>query len=310
MYPSLAKIRSFIAVAEHASFRRASEDLHLSQPTLSTHVRDLEIGLGVSLLSRTTRNVRMTAAGEQFLIRAKRAISELQSVMLDLKDDVALRRGRVTVACLPTIASSSLPAVLALFARQHPGVNVEVLDEVADTLYQRVVNRQADLGIGPAPPRKQDLEFTPIVDDHFRAVFPSDHPFAGRKTVKLAELASGPFLTLAPHTNVRTILERAFADSGFVLDPVHEFCHHYTLGGMVEAGLGVTALPSMSLSILGHPRLMSAPIVEPNIIRVIGVLRRRGDELSPAAAAFLGAVWAAFSTVPPSRKKKGARAKT
>jgi LysR family transcriptional regulator, carnitine catabolism transcriptional activator len=310
MYLNLAKIRSFIAVAEHASFRRASEDLRLSQPALSTHVRDLEIELGVALLSRTTRSVRLTAAGEHFLIRAKRAISELQSVVLDLRDEVALRRGRVTIACLPTIASSSLPSVLAAFSRQHPGVHVEVLDEVADSLYQRVVNREADLGIGPAPPRKQDIEFTPIVDDHFRAVFPSDHAFARRKTVRLAELTKYPFLTLAPHTNVRSILERAFADSGFPLDPIHVFCHHYTLGGMVEAGLGITALPSMSLSILGHPRLMSARIVEPEVIRVIGVLRRRRDELSPAAAAFLNAVWEAFSKIPPNRSKSRARAKT
>jgi len=302
MYPSLAKIRSFIAVAEHASFRRASEDLLLSQPALSTHIRDLEADLGVVLLSRTTRSVRLTSAGEHFLIRAKRVVSELQSVMLELKDQAALRRGRVTVACLPTVASSSLPAALATFTREHPGVQVEVLDEVADVLYQRVVSRQADIGIGPAQPKKQDLEFVPIVDDHFRAVFPSDHAFAGRKTVKLAELTKYPFLTLAAHTNVRSILDRAFEDAGHVVDPKYSFCHHYTLGGMVEAGLGITALPSMSLSILGHPRLMSARIVDPLVMRVIGVLRRPNEELSPAATAFLRVVWDVFRKLSPQRR--------
>jgi DNA-binding transcriptional LysR family regulator len=299
MYPSLTKIRSFIAVAEHASFRRAAEDMLLSQPALSTHVRDLEAELGVALLSRTTRSVRLTSAGEHFLIRAKRVVSELQSVMLELKDQAALRRGRVTIACLPTIASSSLPAVLAAFARRHPGVHVEVLDEVADVLYQRVLSGQADVGIGPEQPRKKDLKFTAMVDDHFRAVFRSDHAFAGRKTVKLAELVKHPFLTLASHTNVRSILDRAFQDAGFELDPKYVFCHHYTLGGMVEAGLGITALPSMSLSILGHPRLMSARVVEPQVTRVIGVLRRPNDTLSPAATAFLAAVWEVFRKVAP-----------
>ncbi len=303
MYPSLNKIRSFISVAEHSSFRRASEELLLSQPALSTHVRDLEAELGVVLLSRTTRSIRLTAAGEHFLIRAKRIVSELQSVMLELKDQAELRRGRVTIACLPTIASSSLPAVLATFARHHPGVHVEVLDEVADVLYQRVLSGEADVGIGPAQPHKQDLEFIAMVDDHFRAVFPSDHAFAGRKTVKLAELVKHPFLTLASHTNVRSILDRAFEDSGHVVDPKYVFCHHYTLGGMVEAGLGITALPSMSLSILGHPRLMSARIVEPQVTRVIGVLRRRNDVLSPAATAFLAAVWEVFRKVSPRRKQ-------
>jgi DNA-binding transcriptional LysR family regulator len=87
-----------------------------------------------------------------------------------------------------------------------------------------------------------------------------------------------------------------------VVDPNYVFCHHYTLGGMVEAGLGITALPSMSLSILGHPRLMSARIVEPQVTRVIGVLRRRNDTLSPAATAFLAAVWEVFRKVSPRRK--------
>jgi DNA-binding transcriptional LysR family regulator len=303
MYPSLTKIRSFIAVAEHSSFRRASEELLLSQPALSTHVSDLESELGVILLSRTTRSIRLTAAGEHFLIRAKRIVSELHSVMLELKDQAQLRRGRVTIACLPTIASSSLPAVLATFARNHPGVHVEVLDEVADVLYQRVLSGQADVGIGPAQPHKQDLEFLAMVDDHFRAVFPSDHAFAGRKTIKLAELVKYPFLTLASHTNVRSILDRAFQDSGHAVDPKYVFCHHYTLGGMVEAGLGITALPSMSLSILGHPRLMSARIVDPQVTRTIGVLRRHNDTLSPAATAFLAAVWEVFRKVSPRRKQ-------
>ena len=288
---SLAKIRSFIAVAEHGSFRKASTHVHLSQPALSTHVRDLEQSLGIALLSRTTRSVRLTPAGEQFLIRARRAISELQSVVLELEDQAALRRGRVTVACVPTIASSSLPSVLAAFARRFPAIHVQLLDEVADTIYQRVRSGAADFGIGPEPRATGEIAFEPLVDDHFVAVFPRDHKLARRRNVRLRELAAYPFLSLAAGTNVRDILDRAFSAQGFALNPVYDVCHHYTLGGMVQAGLGISALPSMSLSILGHPGLKTARIVDPEVIRVIGVLRRPGELPTPAAAEFMNTLW-------------------
>lgn len=294
IYPSLAKIRSFIAAAEHASFRKASEELHLSQPALSAHVRDLERGLGVSLLSRTTRSVRLTPEGRDFLVRSKRALAELEAAVLDLQDQAALRRGRVTVACVPTIASSRLPMVLARFAAAYPAIRVHILDEVAETLYRRVIDRDADFGIGPAPGRQRDLSFAKLVEDHFIAVFRRDHKLAGRRTVALDELIRFPFLALTPGVNVRVVLERAFAERGHVVDPVYEVSHHYTLGGLVEAGLGVTALPSMSLSLLGHPWLDSARIVDPEITRDIGILRRRDDAPTPAASAFLKVVSEVF----------------
>jgi LysR family carnitine catabolism transcriptional activator len=301
MYPSLTKIRSFIAVAEHGSFRRASEEMLLSQPALSTHIRDLEAELGVVLLSRTTRSVRLTAAGAHFLISAKRLVSELRTVVMELKDQAMLQRGRVTVACLPSFASATLPAVLARFSRHYPGVHVEVLDEVVDIVHERVLSGQADVGIGPQP-QKQDLEFFPMIEDHFRVVFPGNHAFAGRKSVKLAEVVQHPFLTIASHKNVRNVLDRALQQAGLVLEPKYIFRHHFTLGGMVEAGLGITVLPSIAMSILGHPGLMSARLVAPEISRAFGVLRRRNDTLSPAAAAFVDELWAVLQTAAPGRK--------
>ena len=290
MYPNINKMRSFIAVAEHGSFRKAAEALNLSQPALSAHVRDLEDGIGVSLLSRTTRSVRLTREGEHFLVRSKRALYEIQSAVRELQDEAALRRGRITVACVPTIASSMLPHALARLAERYPEIRVHILDEVAESLYQRLLNRDADLGIGPAPPRSSDITFETLTNDHFIAVYPRKHALAKRKTVTLEDLARFPFLALAPRTNVRTILDRAFAEAGHALDPVYEVSHHYTLGGMVEAGLGVTALPSMSLSMIGHPLLESARIVEPEITRDIGLLRRRDEAATPAAREFLRVV--------------------
>lgn len=295
IYPSIIKIRSFVAVAENASFRKASEMLNLSQPAISAHIRNLEALLGVPLLSRTTRSVRVTREGEHFLNRAKRALSELESVSLELREEAALRRGRVTVTCIPTVAFSILPTVLAVFSQRYVGIKVRVLDEISTAGAKRVLSLEADFGIGPRPPENLDLSFDTLVRDNFIAVFPNNHELASRRTVRIKDLAKYPLLMLAPHTNVREVLDDAFAAAGQALEPLYEPCHPYTIGAMVEAGLGVTALPSMSLSLLGHPRLKSARIVDPQIHREIGILQRRDSTFSPAAAEFVKTTKAVFA---------------
>jgi len=287
MYPSITTLRCFVAVAENASFRRASEILHLSQPSVSAHIRSLEEQFGVPLLNRTTRSVRLTPAGERFLARAKSVMFELSAVVEDVKDITEFRRGRVIVACVPTIASSSLPEVIARFMKSYPGIEVQILDDISEVLYHRVLEHQADFAIGPAPASKWALTFSPLVRDHFIAVFPRGHKFAKRKSIRLAELTKLPFLTLPRPTNVRILIDQAAFSSGIELTPAYEVGHHYTLGAMVAAGLGFTALPSMSLSLLGQMGLVGVKIVNPQVYRAIGIIRRTDEKSTPAAEAFL-----------------------
>ena len=300
IYPSITKIRSFIAVAEQASFRKASETLHLSQSAISTHIRELEALFGVPLISRTTRSVRVTREGQHFLIRAKRALSELESVALELRDEAALRRGTVTVSCVTTIASSILPKVLAVFTQRYLGVKVRIVEEVSASISKRVLGLEADFGIGPRPPKNLDLSFDTLARDHFIAVFPHTHELAGRTSIRIKDLIKYPFVTLTPHTNVRDILDHVLGDMGQALEPAYELRNHYTLGAMVEAGLGVSAIPSMSLSLVGHPQLRSAQIINPKIYREIGIVRRRDNVLSPAAAEFLETTRSVFANFAPT----------
>ncbi len=146
IYPNAAKIHTFILVGEQGSFHKASEIIHLSQPAISAHVRDLEEFLGVPLLSRTTRSVKLTREGRIFLIRAKRALLDLQAVIHELRDEAELLSGRVTIACIPTIASSSLPAAIAAFQKKYPEIKVRVLDETSTAINKRVLNMEADFG--------------------------------------------------------------------------------------------------------------------------------------------------------------------
>ena len=284
---NLRKIRSFVAVAELGSFRRASEALHLSAPALSSQVRELEQALGVPLLHRTTRNVGLTPEGERFLVRARKLMEDINSIVMEFKDEADLVHGRVVVACVPTLVSTLLPQTIAAFKEPYPGIAVQVLDVAAAEMVERVGACEADLGIGPLTENNNDFDFKLLARDPFVAVLSVDHPLANRKKIRLAELTEHPFIGFRTGNSVHAALEKAFTSIGHQLNPVFELQHHYSLGGMVQAGLGITALPSMAVPLLNFPNLTSVPIVDPVVIREIGIIQRKGGGTSPAAAQFL-----------------------
>lgn len=284
---SLRQIRTFLAVLETGSFRKASEKVHLSQPAVTAHVQRLEDELGVPLLNRTTRRVTVTPAGERFSARAEHMISELNSVVLELQDEAALQRGRVVVACVPTIASRFLPQTMAEFRNQYPGITIEIHDIPASDILNELMREQSDIGIGPESENKLDFEFQLLARDPYVVIVRNDHPWARKKSISLRDLTQEPLLTMARGSNVRSTLEKAMFSQSLVLRPRIEAHHHYTLGGMVEAGLGITVLPSMAVSMLSQPLLQTIPIRRPSVFRNVSIIKLRGKTLTPAEVAFI-----------------------
>jgi LysR family transcriptional regulator, carnitine catabolism transcriptional activator len=296
IYPSIAQLRAFAAVAEQGSFRKAANQLVISQPALSNQIRDLERAVRMSLFHRTTRSVRLTEEGEQFLVRVRCALGELESGLHEMQGQVVIRGGRVIVACLPPVACCVLPRVIASFARNHPGVEIQVLDEYEVPLVQRVLEREADFGLGPEPGANDDLSYRKIFEDSFVAVVPCDHAIAAHPTVRLRDLANYPLLTVPPGAYMRTYLERVFDEHSLVLNPAFDANHPSTLCGLVEAGLGVAILPKMVLQMMGNTALQTCEIVEPRLPRQIGIIQRRDQVFTPSAAIFLDTVRNTFGT--------------
>ena len=290
IYPTVTQLRAFAAVAEQGSFRKAANQLQLSQPALSIQIRDLEQIVRVSLFHRTTRSVEMTEEGEHFLQRVRRVLDELESGLLEIRDQAAIKGGRVIVACLAPVACSVLPKVIASFARNYPGVEIQVLDDFAIEVVERVLERQADFGLGAEPGPNDDLLFTPIVEDALVAAVPPDHIIAEHPVVRLRELTNFPLITFPSGTYVRTYLEKVFEEQALVLNPAYESYHRSTLCGFAEAGLGVAILPQMVLQMMGNTVLKAAEIVEPRLPRQVGIIERRDQVFTPSASIFLDTI--------------------
>ncbi|MDB5581258.1 MAG: transcriptional regulator, LysR family [Bradyrhizobium sp.] len=281
----LQQLQAFIAVAERGSFRAAAEQINLSPPALSRRIERLETGLGARLFNRTTREVELTGLGRVFLERARAALDDLEAAMLGVADLAATRTGLVTVACVPSAALYFLPAVISRFCTQYPAIRLRVIDEAVNTVISSVLSGESDFGISFMGTRVPEIDFEPIHTDPFVLAMRRNHRLAGRAWVSWAELEEERLIAVARSSGNRQLLDDALAKAGRHPASILEVSHIATLLGMVEAGLGVAAVPRMAIS-PRHSALKGVPLRQPAVSRSLGLIARHGAGLRPAAETF------------------------
>lgn len=280
----LADLRAFLSVADLGSFRAASESLHLSQSAVSRRVDKLEEALGIDLFVRTTRHVELTAIGRTFVHRARAVMNELENALVGIADFAERVGGEVTVACVPSAVGYFLPGVIGEFHRLHPRIRVRLIDESSADLLLAVANGEADVGLTYIGSQEPDIEFEPLLEDPFVLACTRDHPLAKRRRVAWAELAQHDYVSLAQGSGNRFLLDQALAQVPRKPEWFCEVRHVPALVSLVEAGIGVGVVPRLAMP--PSERLASVALDEPMVSRTIGVIRRRGRPLRPAAELF------------------------
>lgn len=295
----LADLRAFVAVAELNSFRAAADSIHLSQPALSRRVEKLELALGVRLFERTTRSVSLTAVGRDFSRKARALLDDLENSLLSMQAVAASQLGEVVIACVPSAVYYFLPKVLRLFHQQYPRIRVRIIDDSANAVLESVARGEADFGINIIGTQEPEIEFDVILKEPFVLACHRDHPLARQRQVSWAGLAGYDFMTVDRSSGNRLLVDLALADSAIRPSWCFEAKHVSTLLGLVEAGLGVAVVPRLSMPQGDHPTLAMVELVEPTIDRNVGLIRRRGRELPPAALklyALIEATWPRSAT--------------
>jgi DNA-binding transcriptional LysR family regulator len=283
----LDELQAFVAVADKASFRVAAEDLSISPPALSRRIDKLEAALGSRLLDRTTRRVSLTNVGRQFLEEARTTLNGLEDAVLRLADNAGLRRGQVTVACLPSVAHHLLPRVLKSFADRFPSVRIKVVDESANAVLTSVLSGDADFGVNFVGVQEPDIRFEPLRQEDYVLVMPRGHPWANRESIAWEELADEKMVAVSRQSGNRLLLDSALSNLRRPPSAFYEVNHVTGALALVEAGLGLAALPGLSLP-QTHATLKGVPLVEPEIHRLLGLIVRKDRPLQPAAAMLYG----------------------
>lgn len=282
----LNDLQAFRAVAELGSFRKAAEAVNISQPALSRRIDKLEEALGVRLFERTTRSVTLTTIGRVFAPSAEQLLDDLDVALLGIRDVSSSRLGHVTIACVPSVAYYFLPNVIANYRRRFPRIRVRLLDASANEVLGAVISGEADFGVSFMGSQEPEIEFKLLLQDRFVAACRRDHPLARKKRVTWSELYEHEYVSVGKTSGNRLLLDQALSAVAPSAPSVCETRHVTTMLGLVEAGLGVAAVPSMAMPGANHPILTSVPLVEPVVKRRVGIVRRRGRQLTPAAQEF------------------------
>jgi DNA-binding transcriptional LysR family regulator len=279
----LGDLRAFVAVADRGSFHAAAAELHLSQPALSRRIAKLEAALGVRLLERTTRKVELTTVGRDFARKTVDLLNGLDHSLLGIAELAERMSGEVTIACVPSAVRHFLPEVLKRYHAKYPGILLRVVDQGAGDALSSVVRGEADFGINYIGAQEPNIEFEAVLKEPFVVACRHDHPLATRKKVSWAELEQYDYMTVAKASGNRFLLDLALAGTPRRPRPFCEVRHVMSMVSLVEAGLGIAAVPKLAMPAGPHPLLCMVPLFEPVVTRTLGLIRRRGHVMSPAA---------------------------
>ena len=276
-------LRSFVVVAEEASFTRAASRVHVAQPGVSAQVRRLESELGQQLLDRSGRSVRLTEVGSAVLPFARAALDAVANARLAVDDLAGLVRGQVTVGMVSGCALPVLAELLAGFHDRHPGVAIALVEDNSDRLVERLVDGRLDLAlIGWAGETPADIDTVVLADEELVAAVAPGHPLAAAGAITIRQLRDLPLVSLPRGTGVRAALDAACAAAGFTPRIVFEASALPMVVELAGRGLGLAVVPA---SIPNGPGILR--LTEPQLRSRLELAWRCAPAANPAARALI-----------------------
>lgn len=274
---------AFVAAAEQKSFRKAAEAIHISQPAFSRRIDKLETSLGVRLIDRNTRNFQLTQVGQNFANKAKSLLDGLDESLLSIDAIAGAKVGQVTIACVPSVVYYYLPRVLKDYRAKFPNIRIRVDDASANDVLKAVESGQADFGLNFVGANEENIDFEKVFEENFVLACRKDHILAKKRSVRWRDIEGYGFIAVSKSSGNRMLLDMALEERGIKPKIIYEAKHVTTLLGMVEADMGIAIVPALAMPNKNHHILASVPLQDLAITRKIGVIKRRGKSLSPAA---------------------------
>lgn len=222
---------------------------------------EAERRIGTPLFERTTRKVAATVTGNEVALYAAHAVRSFDSALTRISGFVTGSSGQVRIACLPSLAATGLPEVVHTFRREFPEVELVIRDAPQDQVVPMVADGTVDIGLvaftGSLP---ADLAVKPFLSDPFVAIVPRDHGFAARASVRWEDFHGEEFVGFNSVTSIAPMVRRALLQVGAETKEVQTADTIPAVGGMVAAGMGITAVPRLVVPLMNFNDLVSVPI--------------------------------------------------
>lgn len=288
---SIRQLSAFISVADNGSFTRASEQIHLTQSAVSGLIKELESSLGIVLFDRTTRQLSLSVVGHHLLPQARRILNEMQLFENEASSLTSLAQGQVRLA-VSQFAASSMPAVIARFAKAYPDISVSLLDCSAENVLEHIQNIEVDLGVGTErgfTEPDDDISADLLYQLPFCVVMPDNHALAQKSEVIWQDLVDTPLITLQGPFIEQVTAELDEEIASHIQQACYKVNFMSTALEMTRQGFGITlCLPYMPEVIdwVSANGLQMRPLAQPVKMRRFFIYQRSSRTLSPASIAF------------------------
>ena len=294
MLLTIRQLEILVAAADAATFSEAAAGIGVSQPSLSETIRRMELELGVRLFDRNTRSVTLTNEGRHTVAIAREMVRDFRQGLESIGRRTGHKRGRVTIAGLPSIACAILPAAIRAFLADFPGVEVNVHDLLHERAVDHVDSGIADFALTIRPARLGNCQFEELGSDALHLVCAPDHPLARKRRVSWSDLAQYPFVGLSRNSSVRRMTDAAFVNCEVFVEPAYEVEQIPSAAALIEAGLGVSALPELTLAMIRGADVVTKPLGNPVMQRRIGVITLADRVMSEHVNRLLGEIRKSF----------------
>jgi DNA-binding transcriptional LysR family regulator len=282
-------LKTFCDLVDSGSFSKAAQQNLVSQSAVSQQIRALEARYGRRLIERGPgRPLMLTEAGRLLYSEGKAILERFNALDHRLRQGSEVISGTVRVATVYSVGLHALPPYVKQFLAKHPQVNVRVEYSRTDRVYEACLAGRIDLGLVAQPLRRPQLEIIPLKPEPLVLVCSPEHRLARRKTVLLDLLAGEPFVAFERTVPTRKVIDRLLKEHSVKVSIVTEFDNIETIKRSVEAGIGVSILPQNTVKNEVKARtLASIPFSDGPYTRSIGIIHRKGHELTPTARAFI-----------------------
>ncbi len=287
MHPTYRQLQVFLALAEHGSISGAARACHVSQPTVSMQLRELNDRVGLPLHEVIGKRVHLTAAGEQFVQTARAVRDEWAAFGERISLMKGVASGQLRIAVVST-AEYFVPRMLGTFCQRHPGIDIALQVLNRDGVIARLRDNQDDVYIMSMPPADVDTDCEAFMDNPLVVVARLDHPLARKRSVTLDALRDERFILREPGSGTRQACERHFAGLGFTPQARMELGSNEAIKQAVAGGLGIAVLSTHALGThLEDDKLVVLKTRNFPIPSRWYIVTLRDKRLSPSAVAFL-----------------------
>jgi len=306
---NLNHLRVFRAVSETRSITEAARRLHISQPAASKQLADLETHVGVALVERRPRGVRLTAAGEVLARHARRLFQEEAAAEAALEALLGLELGHVSLAASTTIGSYILPSVFGELHAAHPNVRLALEIGNAARVEELVLEGELDLGLSEGSVVSEHLNVEVFTRDEMVLIAAPEHPLvaeARRGKLGARALEGQSFLMREPGSGTREVVEDALAGAGIPVSLLMTLGSTEAIKNAVAGGLGVALVSSLTITLeRASGRLVVLELSDLRIHRPLHLLTLEGKPQSPAAREFLRLLRARYPRASAERSRRG-----